>query len=144
MDLQEKYCHKQLYFGWVCIYPIVITSNRSKCYIVYNDLLLQCTKGHMILDYLNFPMLNPHRQDCKYGPHLCVDQLILIINPIVTLLIQVLFLCQGQANFPGNTIWAFSQISEFYYSRVARGQESSCIFFLFQCITFENKRVAPT
>ena len=24
----------------------------------------------MILDYLNFPMLNPHRQVCKYGPHL--------------------------------------------------------------------------
>ncbi len=27
-------------------------------------------KGHMILDHLNFPMLNPHRQVCKYGPHL--------------------------------------------------------------------------
>ena len=25
---------------------------------------------HMILDYLNFPMLNPHRQVCKCGPHL--------------------------------------------------------------------------
>ena len=24
----------------------------------------------LILDYLNFPMFNPHRQDCKYGPHL--------------------------------------------------------------------------
>ncbi len=24
----------------------------------------------MILDYLNFPMLKPHRQVCKYGPHL--------------------------------------------------------------------------
>ncbi len=24
----------------------------------------------MILDHLNFPMLNPHRQVCKYGPHL--------------------------------------------------------------------------
>ena len=22
------------------------------------------------LDHLNFPMLNPHRQVCKYGPHL--------------------------------------------------------------------------
>ncbi len=24
----------------------------------------------MILDYLNFPMSKPHRQVCKYGPHL--------------------------------------------------------------------------
>ena len=24
----------------------------------------------MILGYLNFPMLNPHRQVGKYGPHL--------------------------------------------------------------------------
>ncbi len=23
----------------------------------------------MILDYLNFPMLNRHRQVCKYGPY---------------------------------------------------------------------------
>ena len=29
---------------------------------------------HMILDYLNFPMLNPHRQVCKYGPHLMMPQ----------------------------------------------------------------------
>ncbi len=38
--------------------------------LIYNDLLLECIKGHMILDYLNFPMLNSHRQVCKYGPHL--------------------------------------------------------------------------
>ena len=24
----------------------------------------------MILDYLNFPVLNTHRKVCKYGPHL--------------------------------------------------------------------------
>ncbi len=32
----------------------------------------QCTTGYEIQDNLNFPMLNPHWQLCKYGPHLCV------------------------------------------------------------------------
>ncbi len=35
----------------------------------------------MILDYLNFPILNLHRKICKYGPHLvwnCLTQQIVI------------------------------------------------------------------
>ncbi len=30
----------------------------------------QCTTGYEIWNNLNFPMLNPHWQLCKYGPHL--------------------------------------------------------------------------
>ena len=33
-----------------------------------------CTEGYNIWGHLNFPMLNPHWQVCKYGPHLTVHQ----------------------------------------------------------------------
>ena len=35
-----------------------------------NDLLPQCTTGYGMWDNFDFPTLNPHRQPCKYGPHL--------------------------------------------------------------------------
>ncbi len=35
-----------------------------------DPLKLKCTIGYGISDNYNFPMLNPHRQLCKYGPHL--------------------------------------------------------------------------
>ena len=39
-------------------------------YIVCNDLYLYHIKGYGIWNHFNFPMLNPHRETCKYGPHL--------------------------------------------------------------------------
>ena len=33
-------------------------------------LFSQCTTRYEIWDNFNFPMLNPHWQLCKYGPHL--------------------------------------------------------------------------
>ncbi len=52
---------------------------RTRCYIMYNDLLSWYSKGHMKLDQFNFPMLNPHRQVCKYGPHLIGHNTILFL-----------------------------------------------------------------
>ncbi len=43
----------------------------------------------MILDHLNFPMLNPHRKVCKYGPHLIEDKT--FNNYIVLKLIYVYY-----------------------------------------------------
>ena len=37
------------------------------------NLISQCTTGYEIWDNFNFPMLNPHWQLCKYGPHLWPD-----------------------------------------------------------------------
>ena len=41
-------------------------------YTVYNKnpITAYKIKGHMILENFNFPMLNSHKQVCKYGPYL--------------------------------------------------------------------------
>ena len=49
---------------------IYLVMSCSIMYYVFNDLFPQCTTGYEIWDNLHFPMLNPHRQLCKYGPHL--------------------------------------------------------------------------
>ncbi len=48
---------------------------HMRCYLgplklKYKYLFSQCTTGYTIWDNFNFPMLNPHWQLCKYGPHL--------------------------------------------------------------------------
>ncbi len=56
----------------------LVISGNAMWYNVCNYLFPQCTIGYGIWDNFNFPMLNPHRQLCKHGPHFFLNQRVLL------------------------------------------------------------------